>query len=196
MLDLRFDLRDFERKAREIGGALDQVPFAISLAMNEAAEKTRTRLIAQTWPSHVKVRKSGFMNAALTTKGQRATKRSLKVVIYDQLHRASLPLHAQGGVKQSKGRLAIPTSAVRIGTSGVVASQRPANLARKLVKGNLIFQSQGKGKNKKLRLMYKLAKSARIRKDVPFIEDFRTTMLAELRQSFPKAMARAMAGRR
>lgn len=196
MLEIRFNMADFERKAREVGGALDQVPFAISLALNDAAERTRTRLITQTWPSHVRVRKAGFMNAALTTRGQRATKRNLKVVIYDQLHRASLPLHAQGGVKLAKGRLAIPTANVRIGSSGVVASQRPGALSRKVVKGNLIFQRQGKGRAQKLRLMFKLAKSARIRKDVPFIDDFRSTMLAEIRQTFPKAMARAMLTRK
>lgn len=196
MLDVKFDISEFARKAQDVGAALDQVPFALSVALNDAVEHTRSSLINTTWPNHVTVRKANFLNAALTTSGERATKNRLRVVLYDRLGRASLPLHADGGIKEARGRLAIPTRAVRVTASGVSASQRPANMKRKVVKGNLIFQASGKGKNSKLTLMYKLQPTAKIKKDVPFYTDFDATMAQQVHASFPKALARAMATRR
>lgn len=196
MIELTFDIRNFGRKAQEVGAALDQVPFALSMALNQAVEHTRSSLINTTWPNHVTVRKANFMNAALTTSGERATKNRLRVVLYDRLGRASLPLHAEGGIKQARGRLAIPTKNVRITSSGVAASQRPANMKRKVVKGNLIFQASGKGKNSKLKLMFKLQPTAKIKRDVPFYTDFTATMAQQVHANFPKALARAMATRR
>lgn len=183
--------------AQGMGAALDQVPFALSMALNNAVEAARSDLINQTWPRHVTVRKSNFLNAALTTSGERATKNRLRVVLYDRLGRGSLKLHAEGGTKRPLGsRLAIPSSAVKRGSNGVVASQRPANLARKVVKKNLIFQASGRGKGSKLTLMYKLARVAKIKNDVPFYEDFNAAMTARVRAEFPKALAKAMATRR
>jgi hypothetical protein len=33
MTDIRFDLRDFERQAKRLGAAVDQVPYALSKTM-------------------------------------------------------------------------------------------------------------------------------------------------------------------
>lgn len=196
MIEFEFRFDDFTRMADRLGAARDQVPFAISVALNEAVEKTRSRLVRETWPRAVTVRKTTFINAALTTRDGRATKRNLKVAITDRLGRAHLAVHAIGGTKQAKGKFAVPTKAVRRTAGGVVASQRPGALARKVVKGNLIFQAQGRGKAARLRLMYRLMPQTRQPKDVPFIADFRQSMLDEVRASFPAAMARAMATRR
>ena len=190
---LTFDLSEFERASRRIGGAIDQVPYALSLALNEAARRTRLALI-DLWPRYVEARKQNFIRVALQT--EFATKRDLRVAIFDKLGRAHLGLHAHGGIKQARGRLAIPTKAVRRGASGVVQSQRPANLKRAVVKGNLIFQAQGRGKSTKLRLMYKLQPTARIKADVPFAQEFRRVMALEARRAFPAAMARALRTRR
>lgn len=196
MLDVKFDIRQFKAAAQQAGGMLDQVPFALSMALNRAVEGARDEIIGQTWPKHVVVRKANFLQAALTTNGERATKNRLRVVLYDRLGRGSLKLHAEGGTKQARGRLAIPTKAVQRGSSGVVASQRPANMARKVVKRNLIFQASGRGKGSKLKLMYKLAPRAIIKHDVPFYEDFDAIMRARVQSEFPKALAKAMATRR
>jgi hypothetical protein len=191
---LEIDLSSFERAARNMGGAIDQVPFALANAMNGAAFEARSKLIGDTWPKHVTVRNKSFMRAALRV--EPANKTHLSVAVVDTLKRGHLKLHAKGGTKQAKGRLAIPTKRVVRGSSGVRKSQLPRNLKRAIIKGNLIFQEEGRGKKRKLRLMYALKPSARIRKDVPFYEDFATVMRREVAARFPGAIAKAMRSRR
>lgn len=194
MVDLQIDMSEFNRTARSIGGAVDQVPFALSVALNEAAQLTRQHLITETWPRSVTVRNHNFMRAALRI--EFSTKANLRVSIFDSLGRAHLKLHAEGGTKQARGRLAIPTSRVVRGASGVAQAQRPRNLPGAVLKGNLLFRKVGRGKSSKLQLMYKLAASASLRKDVPFREDFATVMRHGVTKAFPTAMHRAMATRR
>ena len=191
---LTIDLSAFERRARELDGQIDQVPFALSKAMNQAARETRQKLISETWPRAVTVRKPNFLRAALMTEW--ATKANLTVAIVDVLDRAHLSLHAKGGTKQGKGRIAVPTAAVRRGASGVARADRPRNIKRVIVRGNLIFRAEGRGKASRLRLMFKLIPNARIKKDVPFIADFERLMTQSIRDAFPDAMAKAMASRR
>lgn len=76
------------------------------------------------------------------------------------------------------------------------SSQRPGAMKRKVVKGNLIFQAEGHGKATRLRLMFKLTSSAKIKPDVPFFRDFDRYMIDEARAAFPHAMAKAMRTRR
>ncbi|GGC90483.1 hypothetical protein [Chelatococcus reniformis] len=195
MIDIKFDLRDFERASRQIGGAADQVPFALAGALNTALFNTRKKLVTETWPKSVTVRNRSFLSAALRV--ETATKGKLEGAIFDSMGRAHLGLHARGGTKRpARGMLAIPTARVRRTARGVAANQKPSMLKRSVRKGNLIFQETGRGKAKRLELMYKLAPMARIKKDVPFVEDFRRSMLAEVRVAFPAAMAKAMRTRR
>lgn len=191
---LNFDMREFGARSRTLSGALDQIPFALANAMNDGVKAARTFLVTNTWPTHVDVRNSRFIGAALRTNF--ATKGNLAVEIFDALGRGHLALHAKGGVKPSRSRLAIPTSRVARGASGVRASQRPANLKRKVVKKGLIFQAVGRGKASRLELMFKLAPSARIKKAVPFAEDFGRVMMRETRAAFPARLRQAMATRR
>src|SRR4051812_11825463 len=120
MIDLELDMSDFQRAAMNMGGAVDQVPFALSVALNEAAQATRRHLVAETWPRSVTVRNSNFMRVALRT--EFSDKRNLTVSIYDSLGRAHLKAHSEGGMKLARGHLAIPTSRVRRGASGVIQS--------------------------------------------------------------------------
>jgi hypothetical protein len=48
MFDLQIDLSAFERKARQLGAAIDQVPVALANTLNEAAFATRGSLISET----------------------------------------------------------------------------------------------------------------------------------------------------
>lgn len=187
-------MRDFERAAQSMLAAADQVPFAISRTLNKAVLSTENRLANETWPSRVTVRNKGFLKAALAP--EFSDKRTLRVALVDRLGRASLGLHAKGGVKRAKGNFAIPTSRVRRGPKGVVASQRPGSLKRKVVRGGLIFQATGKGRNQRLQLMFKLQPTTRIKADVPFHRDFARFMREEVRREFPKAVAQAMRTRR
>lgn len=194
MIELKIDVTDFERRVRELGAQIDQLPFALSRTFNESLKETRRVLAEETWPQNVTTRNTSFMRAALRM--EFSTKRDLRVSIFDSLGRAHLALHAKGGVKQGKGRLAIPTKKVTRTASGVLRSQLPRGLKRKVVKGNLLFQAVGRGKNSKLQLLYKLAPRAVIKPDVPFYETFRQRMAEECRRTFPAMMARAMETRR
>lgn len=191
---LNLDMREFEQATRRLGGAFDQIPFALANAMNDGVKATRAFLVENTWPSHVEVRNKRFIATALKTNF--ASKNNLTVEIYDALGRGHLALHAKGGVKPARSRLAIPTARVSRGASGVRASQRPANLKRKVVKKGLIFQAVGRGKASKLQLMFKLAPSARIKAAVPFAADFARIMARETRAAFPARLRQAMATRR
>ncbi|GGC70663.1 hypothetical protein [Chelatococcus reniformis] len=199
MIDVKFDLRDFERMARQLGAAADQVPFALAGALNDALFKTRTKLISETWPQHVTVRNAGFMRGALRI--EKATKGNLRGEINSSGvgDRGHLRLHATGGIKRAQGALAIPDPAkVRRGAKGVSKNQRPRALPNSFRKGEVIYQRLVAKKRKTggLRLMYVLKPQATIKKDVPFYEDFRRSMIAEVHAAFPGAMAKAMRTRR
>jgi hypothetical protein len=190
MIDLRLDLRAFEQAARTMGAAIDQVPFALSQAMNEAASVTRNHEINIVWPAHVNVRNRNFLRAALRT--EFASKRKLTVAIFDQLGRAHLKLHDVGGTKRARGKLAIPGQAVRRGSRGVVASQRPGALKNSFRQGNAIYQRVKSGKRQTVRRMYTLTAQARQPADVPFTREFVDVMRREMRMRFGQAMQRAM----
>jgi len=190
---LTLDLREFERAADRMGGAADQVAFALSGALNDAVKVARKTLVEQTWPRSVAVRNRNFIRNALIT--EFSSKRALKVAITNDGtagNRGHLKLHMTGGSKQARGRLAIPSKRVVRTAKGVRQSQRPANLKRAVVKGNRIFQAEGKGKNSKLRLMYVLTAAAKQPRDVPFDDDFSRVMRDEARRTFPARMAAAM----
>lgn len=190
---LEIDLRSFQRAARDAGEAVDQVPYALSLALNEAVKVTRGHEVNDVWPAHVQVRNRSFIGAALRM--EFASKRNLQVSIYDRLGRAHLKKHDKGGVKQAKGRLAIPDRKVRRTGKGVTAKQRPAALPNSFRKGDAIYQRVGP-RGRRLQLMYVLKPSATIKADVPFAAEFATTMRREINARFGPAMVRAMKGRR
>jgi hypothetical protein len=163
----------------------------MSLAMNKAVGDTRRHLIEHTWPQSVVVKNTSFMRAALQS--SYSTKRDLTVSIFDALGRASLKLHAEGGIKQPRGRrLAIPTRNVRRTAHGVSQSQRPRNLKNAFVKGERIYQRL----KRRIKVMYTLKASVRIRKDVPFYEEFVEQMKLNIAKQLPAAVERAMRTRR
>lgn len=198
MIDIQFDLSEFERKAKQLHAAIDQVPFALALAMTEAATITKQALVEE-WPKHVHERNRNFIGAALRVKP--ATKRDLSVEIYDRLGRAHLELHADGGSIEARGNFAIPVeSNVKRGAHGVPKRKRPRSLSNAFVadlhgKGPALWVRWG-AKGRKLRLMYVFRRATPVPKDMPFRETFSAIMRKELRESFPAALARAMKTRR
>jgi hypothetical protein len=192
MFQIQIDAKPFEDQVRAMGDRWDQLPFALSRALNDAAQDTRDKLVDDTWPSHVTERNKGFIRWALQI--ERSNKQDLMVAIYDRsLGRAHLQLHNTGGTRSgAKGRFAIPTAAVTRTARGVSASQRPAALANKVVIKNTIYQRKGKGKKSRLVKMYTLTTSARQPADVPFSKDFNTTMRESIAKHFPLRMAEAM----
>ena len=199
---LSFDFSTWERAARQLGADLEQVPFALSVALNDAVKATRLHLTDETWPQHVQVRNRGFARAALRVQ-QYANKRNLTVVLGenpDLQGRGNLGLQARGGTKQARrGKLAIPLPGTVVRTGrGVRASQRPAAIIARTPKRALRVTPRGilVGKNGRLELKYTLVQQARQPADVPLDADFAHYMERELRLSLPAAVARAMKTKR
>lgn len=198
MFEIKFDLTEFERRAKELEGTIDQVPFALALALTEAANITKQALVDE-WPQHITQRNPSFIKRALQVKP--ATKHDLRVEIYDDLGKANLELHADGGTERAKSKFAIPVeNNIRRGARGVLRSKWPRSLANSFVadlrgKGAALWVRYGRN-GRRLRLMYTLRSAVEVKKDVPFRETFAEAMMRELRKSFPAAMARAMKTRR
>lgn len=194
---LTLDTSHFETTARKIGLAEREIPFALANAMTYAAYRTKDALTNGTWPQAVKVKNTRFMRASLDVASAKARDfragRKMSAVIWDQLGHVNLKRLAVGGTKTPKsgGLLAIPTSRVKRGAGGAVRQgQKPRGLPDKKVvkKGNLLFLREGRGKNSKLRLMYKLRPNAKVKPMVPFHADFDRLMRAMIYKSFPTAV--------
>lgn len=194
-MTVTFDLSEFQRAAAGMGVRQSQVRFAVSRALNDAAFAVRNEFIATTWPSAVKVRNNSFMRAAL--KVETANKTKLEAAVTNQGpagNRAHLGLHAKGGTKQGKRKLAIPADVVKARRTGrgVPSRLRPKDLPRSFRIGNAIFQRTGKGKRSGIRLMYSLASSASIRPAVPFARDFERVVRREVPAAFRARVREAM----
>lgn len=196
---LKFTLSGFKETARKLEALERQIPFAMAVTLNNAAENTRRYLADDFWPRHLEVRNRNAMRAALTLKGNRATKARLRVAITDAGPagpRLGLLAHARGGVKKAKGRrLAIPPKGtVRRGARGVPKGQRPAAIIAKTPKRALrvtkdaIFVGQGG----RLRMKYVFKPQTRIKLDLPIYPEFKRIMRTEIKREFPKALAFAM----
>lgn len=196
LFELKIDRSDIERKVRAMRGAQDQVPYAMSLVLNKAAENAREVLIRE-WPLHVRARQSSFIRYALR-RGPFATKHNLRIEIYDQTGKRFLTRLDGGGTHAARGgNIAIPVEAnVRIGAHGVRKSQLPRNMPNAVILNKngrpAIYQRIGKGKKSRLKLMYVLRPSVQVPNKMPFGADFTFSVLNDVRTELPKAMARAM----
>lgn len=130
---------------------------------------------------------------------RRAHSRATNSPRYDRLGSLTtrcIATHSAFGIKQARGKLAVPTANVKRGASGVAKSQRPTTLDRSFRKGDSIFQRYGGKKNPRIRKMYTLKPTVIIKPDVPFVHDFRGSMRSELVRALPAAMAKAMKSKR
>ncbi|MDT3382514.1 hypothetical protein RNI52_34630 [Labrys neptuniae] len=188
---LTFDFSSFERMAKKLEVARQQLPFAIATAMNQSAFATRSELI-QDWPKHVTAKNPSFVGWAFGVR--KATKTNLSIEINDERAggRTLLKGLADGGQHTSQGRLAVPVAGQRRGARGIVPSQRPRALKQAFKKGDVIYEVVGKGKRKRLRLAYVLKPSVVVPKRVPFRQVFEDTMRREMAQRVPVAMLQAM----
>ena len=169
----------------------------MSMTLNKAAFAARKELVTNTWPHSIVERNKSFINAALRVRT--SSKNDLSVEIYDYLDRAQLKRHAKGGTKLPRGgKLAIPSRNIKLGSGGVPKSKRPRNLPKDktFVRGNKIYQVIGKGKTRRLKLLYFLKPQVKVRKDVPFYESFAATMKKEILNNLPQAVAKAMSTRK
>lgn len=86
-----------------------------------------------------------------------------------------LALHTEGGIKSSGGRIAIPTAEVKRNKQDMIKrGSKPraikGSFLMKTSKGDAIAVRKGRGKSKKLVIMYWLENKARIKKRFDFNE--------------------------
>jgi hypothetical protein len=172
---------------KKLSRSLDQVgrkqlPFAFAKTLNQTMKAVAKYTVARTYPRAFDVRNKGFFKAAMFTKDavRWATKTKLRVSARDRFDRGNLQLHATGGAKRARsGRIAMPsrfTKATR-GARGVRKALRPRAVVD-TPKGfidrdgprDAIYQRYGRG-GKRIRLLYVLHRSAKIRKRFRFYED-------------------------
>jgi hypothetical protein len=197
--ELQFDFSEFAIWGDQMQAAADQLPFALSLSLNQSIVKARQVLVSSTWPQHVTVRNTNFIGASLRM--DFSTKGNLTASIFDQLKHVYIQTLAVGGrLRPYKAqRLAIPLASWVTRTSrGVIAQQKPANIvartpARALrITPRSIFVGEGG----RLHLKYSLRREAAQPQRVPMYEDFIYTVSNAMRTGFADAMTKAMHSRR
>ena len=160
-----------------------QIPFALSGAINDTLFDVRKQIVGVTARNAFTVRNKRFLGVAIRV--EKAKKTKLNGAVFDRLGRASLGLHARGGIKRARGQhVAIPTKAVEAKrtASGKIPKRltprtvlskagRRAAFKIKFRSGQeAIVRRKGK-KATPLEVLYLLERSVRIRKQFRFIED-------------------------
>jgi hypothetical protein len=198
-MQIKFDMRDVERVARDLKVAADQIPFAMSRALNKAAFETRRTLISKTWPQSVTQRRSNYPGAVLRV--EESTKHDLTVKIVEQSNVPSLAAHAEGGVRtpiKSK-RFAIPLKGwVQRTGEGVRTTQTARYIIQTTPKRALRVTSKGifVGEGGRLHLRYSFQPSTHITADVPFYSTFASEMRDRVNALLPGYLQEAMRTRR
>lgn len=132
-----FDLRDITRVTRNLEKFADQIPFALARSLNDAAEIGMRRDLPTTWANSIGARDPNFIGQALSMKGTRATKKLLRVTVYDRFGRANLKLHDVGGraLPKRAAALAIPVGAIaaKRGAKGIPKRLAPGVLPNSFV---------------------------------------------------------------
>lgn len=192
--------------ASTVAKALDafgknQMPFAMSQSLNDAAFAVRKDTIERGWPSDITMRNRTFMSAMLMPiRGEnRATKRKLKAIVQNHpsgpRHRDYLQRLAVGGQKLPRGNnLAIPGRDMRLRVrGGVTKANRPRNLLGrknvfrvKLKSGQDAIVRRASKQRYPLQMLYILEPSGFVRKQFDFYDDANQTARRVMAKSFDK----------
>jgi hypothetical protein len=97
---LHIDTSAFQRQAKALGAAADQLPYIASNSLNDGVFVARRALVQKVWPASVEVRNRTFLTSALEVK--KASKTDLSVELKDKHGRGNLLQHAEGGVVKPK----------------------------------------------------------------------------------------------
>ena len=157
----------------------DQVPFAMSMAINSTAFAIRQEIIDRTWPNAFEVRNRTLPKIAFRV-DEKATKAKLTANVGQALdHLEWLERQADGGTKVPRGaHLAVPVNAEakRTGSGAIRSAMKPKNLKRKYFREGsggklLLFTVKGRGKNSTSELAYVLPTAAPITPIFHFYRD-------------------------
>ena len=175
-----------------------QIPFATSLALNDAAFALRKEIVERTYPDSFTVRNKRFAGAMFRV--GKASKRNLTATVSDVLGRDYMAMQAEGGIKRPRGRnIAIPSRQIkRTATGKVPMAKQPRNVLggkgyRTTLRSGqpVIAENVGRGAAKRQRVLYLLEPTARIPKRFPFYERGRKVAQTSFARAFNKRFAQA-----
>ena len=184
----------------------NQMPFAMSQALNDAAFAVRKDTIERVWPSSITQRNPAFIKAMLMPiRGDnRATKRRLRSIVQNhptgKRNKDYLQRLAVGGIKRPNGRsLAIPAEDMPIrARGGVTARNRPRNLLdrpkafRQSVGGQEMILERRTKKRYPLKRLYLLEQQpAKVDQQFDFYEQGARTGQREFATAFQKRFRNA-----
>jgi len=189
-IDVKSNIKSFTKNLDAF--AKKQVPNATRSTLNETAFKLKDHIVKKVFPKSFTVRNRRFPN--LLFKFKKATREKLESSVFQKTidGRAFdvITKSATGGIKKARGgRIAIPSSNIRMTSKGVRANRRPRqvrNNPKGFVRDNKIFLEKSKGK---LELLYFLKEFVKIRKTFPFEQSSRSFVDKNIKKIFGKALA-------
>lgn len=176
---MTFDItHDLNEAMRDVDDFFwNQIPFALSGAMNDTMFDVRKRIVERTYPAAFEVRNKAFPGR-LWRVTKRATKGDLETLLTQTLDRGYIEDHVFGGTKRPTGNtIAVPNQGgLRTATGRIRAAKKPLRITN----AKNTFLMTGKGgekrfimqrKGKELEKVYTFAKQATIKKRFMFYED-------------------------
>ena len=184
-------------KALDVFGK-DQLPFATSKALNDAAFAVRNTIVEDTFPRSFNVKNKRFAGVAF--KVDTAKKRKLEARVFDRLGKDFLAMQESGGTKRPRGNnVAIPTDEIRVTGRGVTKARRPRQLlqsgkrafkTRSKTGQEIIAQRRGK-KRYPLKVLYVLEPQAQIKPRFPFYTVAQMSAQKTFEKKLPEFLKRA-----
>jgi len=204
-INVKSNISTFSKALDAFGS--NQIPFATSRALNDAAFAVRKDTIERVWPDSVTVRNPAFLKAVMMPiRGDnRATKRKLVATVQNyptgDRHKEYLQKLTKGYVKTpvNGNSIAIPAKDLRMrARGGTTAANRPRRLLdrpkvfRNKLPNGQEFIARRVGKQRyPLQMLYLLEPSGVIKKKFSFYEEANATARKAFERNFRKRFAEA-----
>lgn len=177
----------------------EQVPYALSMSLNETAFEVRKRIVEVTFNRDFTVRNTTFPKLLWKVENK-ATKKDLSVEVNQQMVGGKFHDYVErattGGVKTPRGaNIAVPIdpASVRGAKGAVRKAEKPRNLKNSYIRnvnGSLIIFERKRGKESVAK--YVLQKSAKIEPVFRFYEDADYQAFWSFPGAFERAMVKAI----
>lgn len=189
--DIRRTRRQLRREQRS------QVPFAVSMALNNVAFGYRNEVVNRIYPrSFPNARNKRFPGVAFRV--DKASKRRLVAAVYDRLDRYFFDYQIQGGAKKPRGTyVAVPTGDIKRTQSGKIGvNNQPRSLRNSFLvedaRGAIIYQRKGGKRNPRVKAAYFLRRQTQQRARFPFFREGRRYVRRNFNREFEKALKVAL----
>ena len=175
-----------------------QIPFATSMALNDAAFAVRKEIVERTYPASFTVKSQQFARQVFRVK--KSTKHNLVSEVFDRFEKDYLANQAEGGIKEKRGRyIAIPGrdrpvirgKATYRRVHPRVVLDRPKSFTQTVRGQDMILERRTK-KRYPLKRIYLLHESnVKIPKRFPFYERGRAVAQSSFSRAFDKRFRQA-----